>query len=73
MVYQFLPQGYNSDGWKARIINTIGEHIDCAPGIRLCLQRLQGAPAKPQARGLNGVLEALLHITKMCPTLGYTS
>ena len=24
VVYQWLPQGYGNDGWKARIINTIG-------------------------------------------------
>ena len=24
VVYQWLPQGYGNDGWKARIINSIG-------------------------------------------------
>ena len=25
VVYQWLPYGYESDGWKARMVNTIGE------------------------------------------------
>lgn len=24
VVYQWLPHGYDSDGWKARMVNTIG-------------------------------------------------
>ena len=27
VVYQWLPQGYGNDGWKARMINTIGESL----------------------------------------------
>lgn len=28
VVYQWLPQGYGNDGWKARIINSIGAQAD---------------------------------------------
>lgn len=27
VVYQWLPHGYESDGWKARMVNTIGESL----------------------------------------------